>query len=124
MYLKKSINIITDFDGKKVVLINDVRFKSRRNIDWKKVELCLKEYVGQHYEIMETAEVVYIGHDFPDEFSHSEDKIKLKGANEKAKANMSVVIDKLIQIANNRKEYPNYNSKHKSSAKFGWYRFV
>ena len=35
---------------------------------------------------METCEKIYIGNDFPDEFCHSKDKIRLKGANEKAKA--------------------------------------
>ena len=30
-------------------------------------------------------EKVFIGADFPDEFCHSQDKIQLKGANEKAK---------------------------------------
>ena len=39
------------------------------------------------YEILETCEKIYIGNDFPDEFCHSKDKIRLKGANnEKAKA--------------------------------------
>ena len=28
------VSIITDPDGNKVVLINDIRFKSRRSIDW------------------------------------------------------------------------------------------
>ena len=31
---KSNINIIANLDGKKIVLINDVRFKSRRNINW------------------------------------------------------------------------------------------
>ena len=71
-----------------IVLINDVRFKSRRSINWELVESYLKEYIGNCYEILETSEKVYIGSDFPDEFCHSSDKIKLKGANEKAKANI------------------------------------
>ena len=28
-----------------------------------------------------------------------------------------------MQIATNKAEYPNYNNKHKSKAKFGWYRY-
>ena len=44
---------------------------------------------GQCYEIIETSEIIYIGSDFPDEFSHSNDTKKLKGANVKAKANIS-----------------------------------
>ena len=36
--MKKNINVITDLDGSKVVLINDVRFKSRSNLNWNEVE--------------------------------------------------------------------------------------
>ena len=50
------------------------------------IEEYLKEYIGNTYEILETCEKIYIGNDFPDEFCHSKDKIRLKGANEKAKA--------------------------------------
>ena len=82
----KNVNVISDENGKSLVLINDVRFRTRRTIDWNRVEEYLKEYIGNHYEILETSEKVYIGVDFPDEFCHSQDKINLKGANEKAKA--------------------------------------
>ena len=40
----------------------------------------LKEYIGKCYEIIETSEKVYISKDFPDEFCHSTDKTKLRGA--------------------------------------------
>ena len=63
------IHIIQDENNKSIVLINDIRFKSRRNIDWNEIEEYLKEYIGNTYEILETC-----------------DKIRLKGANEKAKA--------------------------------------
>ena len=33
--------------------------------------LCEEKYIGEYYEIAETAEKVYIGSDFPDEFTHS-----------------------------------------------------
>ena len=101
----------------------NIRFKSRRTIDWEGIEGCLKEYIGCWYEIAELSEKVYIGTDFPDEFTHSEDTIKLKGANEKAKANMVPAIGELIQIATNKKVYPDYDNKHKTKAKHGWYRY-
>ena len=43
MLLNKNISIITDPDGKKLVLINDVKFKSRRTLNWTTVEEILKE---------------------------------------------------------------------------------
>ena len=64
------IHIIQDENNKSIVLINDIRFKSRRNIDWNEIEEYLKEYIGNTYEILETCEKIYIGNDFPDEFCH------------------------------------------------------
>lgn len=104
-------------------MINDVRFKSRRNINWIEIEEYLKEYIGEYYEILETSEKVYIGTDFPDEFSHSQDTKNTKGANEKAKANTITAIGELIEIAYNKAEYPDYSNKHGSKAKYGWYRY-
>lgn len=121
--MNKSISIVTDLDGSKIVIINDIRFQSRRGIDWKKIEGYLKEYIGEYFEIMETSEKVYIGSDFPDEFSHSQDTKALKGANMKAKANLTFAIGELIQIATDKAEYPDYHGKHGSKAKYGWYRY-
>ena len=39
------VKIISDKDGKQLVLINDIKFKTRRTIDWKMVESYLKEYI-------------------------------------------------------------------------------
>ena len=118
-----NINVITDVDGRKVVLINDIRFKSRRNINWNEIEEYLKEYIGCFFEIEESSEKIYIGGDFPDEFVHSNDTIHLQGANEKAKANMVTAIGDLIQIATKKMAYPDYVGKHKTKAKHGWYRY-
>lgn len=43
----KNVNVIRDENGKSIVLINDIRFKTRRTIDWKKVEEYLKEYIEE-----------------------------------------------------------------------------
>ena len=98
----RKVNVIIDENGKNIVLINDIRFKTRRTINWDEVEEYLKEYIGKHYEILETSEKVYVGPDFPDEFCHSQDKIRLKGGNEKAKANMVSAIGELIRVATNK----------------------
>ena len=41
--MEHSISIIEDFDGRKIVLIHDIRFKGKRKINWKEVEGYLKE---------------------------------------------------------------------------------
>jgi len=120
--MEKNVNIINDLDGRKFVLINDIRFKGKRE-DWKDVEQYLKEYVGEFYEIEETCEKVYISKDFPDEFANSESRIVLKGAVAKAKANASQAIPELIRIATNPKHSDNTKEKHKQDAKYGWYRY-
>lgn len=33
--MDRNVNIITDLDGKKFVLINDIRFKAKRREDWR-----------------------------------------------------------------------------------------
>lgn len=40
------VKIISDKDGKQLVLINDIKFKTRRTIDWKMVESYLKLYMS------------------------------------------------------------------------------
>lgn len=84
--VSQNVNVVRDAEGKKVVLINDIRFKSRRTIDWNAIEKYLKEYIGSCFAIVESAEKIFIGTEFPDEFTRSNDTIRLKGANEKAKA--------------------------------------
>lgn len=111
--MDKNISIITDLDGRKIVLINDLRFKGKTKEEWKEIEAYLKEYVEKFYEISETAEKIYIGKDFPDEFTHGKDKTVLKGPNLKAKANASQAIGELIQIATNKTSSPDYDENIK-----------
>lgn len=118
-----NVNIIYDTEGKKIVLINDIRFKGKKKEEWDEVEEYLKEYVGKYYEIAETSEKIYIGKEFPDEFAHAKDKMTLKGTNLKAKANASQAVGELIQIAINKSEAPDYKMKHGDKAKHGWYRY-
>ncbi len=117
------ISIVKDAEGNQIVMIHDLRFKGRRSVDWKTIESCLKEYIGTCAEITETSDMIYIGSDFPDEYSHSNDTKTLKGPNEYAKANASSIIKELIEIATNKIFSENLNEKHKSDAKFGWYRY-
>lgn len=96
--MDRNVNAIVDLNESQVVFIHDIKFKSRRGIEWNKVEEYLKGYIGEYFEIARTSEKVYIGSDFPDEFSHSSDTKNLKGTNRKAKANMISAIKELIHI--------------------------
>ncbi len=101
MIENRNVNIITDVNGKKLVLVNAIRFKDKVRDDWTAVEEYLKGYIGDCYEIGETSEKIYISADFPDEYASSESRIALKGAAGKAKANAAQAIPELISIAAN-----------------------
>ena len=99
--MERNVNVITDPEGKKIVLINDIRFKGKRREEWKEIEQYLIEFVGTYHEIEESSEIIYIDSDFPDEFANSESRTSLVGMVSKAKANASQGISELIQIATN-----------------------
>ncbi|MCD7865727.1 MAG: hypothetical protein LUG54_06875 [Clostridiales bacterium] len=105
------------------MLINDILFKSKRNVNWNDVEAYLKQYVGEFFTIAATNEIVYIGADLPDEYTHSNYTRILKGANAKAKANAVQGLPEMIQIASGRCYEENKKEKHQADARFGWYRY-
>lgn len=121
--MDKNVEIVHDADGNSIVVIRDIRFKGRQHINWKEVEKYIKEYVGEYYEIVETAEKIYIGSDFPDEYTGSKDTKQLMGTSAKAKANAVLGLQEIIQIATNRSFSQNYEKKHEKDAKNGWYRY-
>lgn len=119
----RNVYIVTDLDGNKVVVICDIIFKGKRNINWKSVELYLKKYVGEDYEIAETKEIVYVGSDLPDEYANSNYTHRLKGASAKAKANAVQGLPEMIEIAAEKEFEKNRKDKHSKDAKYGWYRY-
>ena len=119
----RNVSVIQDLHGNNIVIINDIIFKGRQAIEWDDVEKYLKKYVGDFYTIADSNEVVYIGSDFPDEYTHSKYTNILKGANAKAKANATQGLPELIEIASGMKFTPNTKSKHNKDAKYGWYRY-
>ena len=121
--MDRNVTIVKDLNGKNIVLINDIYFKGRQNIEWKEVEQYLKRYVGEFMEVAESKDVVYIGSDLPDEFSFSDNTKKLKGTYAKAKANAAQGIPELIEIAINKRFKENLEEKHSGDAKYGWYRY-
>lgn len=62
----------------KIVLIQDVIFKGKRSLEWADVEAYLKQFVGEVYTVEKTADLVYIGKDLPDEYTHSNYTVILK----------------------------------------------
>ena len=119
----RNVSVIKDADGNNIVMINDIRFKGKRSVDWDDVKAYIKEFVGDDYTIAETSDVIYIGSDLPDEYTGSEYTESLRGANAKAKANASQGIPELLGIARGKHFRENKTAKHKRNAKYGWYRY-
>ena len=112
---------IIERNGIKVVEINTIEFSSKRKIDWNGVEQYLKKYVGKQFVIEETGDIIHIGSDFPDEYTHSRYKEKSFGTIGKAKANAVQAVPELIKTTSNLQYNPNKNTKHSMDAAGGWY---
>ncbi len=119
----RNLSIVKDADGNNVVVINDIIFKGRHYVDWDEVETYLRKYVGEFFEVASTGDIIYIGSDLPNEFSHSSYNAKLKGALLKSKANAAQDLGGLIEIATNRLFRDNLKAKHNRDAANGWYKY-
>ena len=121
--MDRKVSVIEDLDGKKTVFIHDIRFKGKRSVNWDDVERYLRQFVGEFYTIEDSNDVIYIGSDLPDEFTHSNYTMILKGANAKAKANVTQGLPELIETASNRSYKQNRKDKHNGDAMYGWYSY-
>ena len=75
------------------------------------------------YKVLSAEEEIYIGADFPNEYTGSAYTYTLKGANAKAKANAVQGIPEMIEIATGDNYKANDEEKNSRNAKFGWYRY-
>ena len=65
------MEIALDKNGNKMVVLPDIIFYNKQNIDWNEVEKYLERFVGELVEIAETGDIIYLGKDFPDEYAGS-----------------------------------------------------
>ena len=115
--MRRNVSVVQDIDGNNIVVINDIRFKGKRSVNWKEVREYLKEYIGDFYTIAATGDVVYIGSDLPKEYSGSKYTNSIKGTNAKAKANAATGFPEMIEIAVGKHFRENHEDKHKRDAK-------
>ena len=121
--MERNVEVVKDLLGNKVVVIQDIRFKGKRAVRWSDVEKYLKQYVGEAHLIKSTNDLVYIGADLPDEYTHSNYTHILKGANAKAKANAAQGLPELLMIATEKEYEINRKEKHSQDAQKGWYYY-
>lgn len=121
--LRRNVRIIEDSDGNKAVMVERIIFKGKKAINWKDVKKYLENYLNASFEINETADIIYIGKDMPDEYTGSKYTYSLRGSNAKAKANAVQGIPEIIRIAHGKYHRDNSGKKHKRKAANGWYRY-
>ena len=105
------LDIVTDESGNEVVLLPEIIFSNKQNINWNDVEDYLGKYVGELIEIAETRDIIYIGNKFPDEYGGSSYTRKTKGARAKAKANAAQGIREMVEIATDKVYRENHKEK-------------
>ena len=115
--------VVIGEDGKKIAVIPQIIFKGKRSISWKEVENYLVRYIGSIFEVSETEDLIFIDRMFVDEYTGSDYTNKLVGALPKVKANMSQGIPQMIEIATSKRWKEDFDSKHKSRANKGWFRY-
>lgn len=120
----EKLAIIQDGAGNKVVLIPNIIFINKQNIDWNEVETYLKRYVGEIVAMTESKDIIYLGKDFPDKYTGSKYTRKTKGARAKAKANAVQGIREMVEIATDKTFRNNHKTKHNSDAENGWYYYT
>jgi hypothetical protein len=115
--------IFTDTAGNKVVVIADIIFKNKKNINWKEVEKYSKQFTGRNIKVGETGDVVHIGSTFLDEYTGSNYTQHIRGTLAKAKANAIQGICEMVEIASEKTFRPNHKTKHNLEAAGGWYYY-
>ncbi|MBQ1959585.1 MAG: hypothetical protein II354_04060, partial [Firmicutes bacterium] len=121
--MKRNVNVVTDLNGKKLVLVNDILFYGKQHIPWKDVENYVKQYINEFFIVAEQGDCIYIGKELPGEYVWSEYTKKLRGMIAKAKANAAQGIPEMIEISDGKRYKENLDKKHKTEAKYGWYRY-
>ncbi len=119
----ENVRVIKDKNGKDIVVIDEIRFKGKRAVNWNDVRDYLRQFVGRSYLVSDTKDLIYIGNDLPNEYAGSEYTYKLNGTVAKAKANASQGVPEMISSAKGKYFRKNNEEKHNRNAKFGWYRY-
>ena len=75
--MERKVNVIKDLDGRKTVVIQDIRFKGKRAIDWDDVEKYLIDFIGEIYNIAEADEEIYIRRIVDDEMNKRKEAFEM-----------------------------------------------
>ncbi len=106
------------------VVIKENIFKGR---DGEKRENVVKKYLTQHIgeyaTIIESGQKVYFGEELPGEYVHSVSAKNNPKRIKTAKNRAVVELVEIIENSTNRKWEKNKKHKHRTDAKYGWYKY-
>ena len=105
------VKVVRDEQGNAIVIIPDIIFWNKQDIDWDAVKEYLKKYLGEIIENKQTKEKIEIGTKFADEYTGSKYSEHIRGARAKAKANAAQGIRELVESAANKIHSENNNRK-------------
>ena len=120
---EKLFSIKTDSNGEQVAVINTKTF-SKNTKDLKaSIAQLIKQHIGDYYTIIKNGSKIYIGNDFPGEYTYSKTAQNLRKSNMAIKGNIAHNMEDMIKIATNETWEANKKAKHAVDAKNGWYRY-
>lgn len=96
------VKTVRDEQGNAIVIIPDIIFWNKQDIDWDAVKEYLKKYLGEIIENKQTKEKIKIGTKSADEYTGSKYSEHIRGARAKAKANAAQGIRELVESAANK----------------------
>lgn len=119
-------DVVFDKDGKfSRVRINEDIFANNTNNQSisKIIHDYLVQHIGEYYYILESGQKVYLGKDLPGEYAYSKSSQSLLTTQKLAKGRAASGLKQIIENATNRQYKANYKSKHRTDAKYGFYRY-
>lgn len=119
-------DVILDKDGKfNRVRINEDIFAN--NIGNKSISKIIHDYltkhIGEYYYIFESGQKVYLGKDLPGEYAYSKSSKSLLITEKLAKGRAASGLQQIIENATNKRHEMSQKAKHKSDAKYGFYKY-
>ena len=120
----EKIKTVCDDKGITIVVIPNIIFKNKQDIDWEAVEKYLEQRIYDVVKNIESQDTIYIGKKFAEEYSRSKDTRNARGARAKAKANAVQGIHEIVENATNRVFENNKKKKHEKEAEYGWYYYT
>ena len=106
-----------------MIEIEKLYFTNKNRLDWKDVEVEIKNISGSVFNNEKISKEFNIDNKAIDELTHSRYNMKLKGKLRLIKANLLMYLEEIIKDMDNERWKEDIDTKHKNIAKNRWYRY-